>query len=56
MLSAISTDNVQYSLAFTFASGLMMAVVVGAFMLGGQLFALIKLQKLDIVEELKSRE
>jgi hypothetical protein len=34
----------------------MMAVVVGAFMLGGQLFALIKLHKLDIVEELKSRE
>lgn len=56
LLTRMSTDTVQYRVAFSFSSGVIMAVCVGLFMLVGQVFALFKLRKLDIVEELKSRE
>lgn len=56
LLEAMSTDSVQYTSAFSLASGLLVAGCVGAFMLLGQLFALRKLKQLDIVEELKTRE
>lgn len=56
LLDAMSTDGVQFTSAFSLMSGLLVAGSVGGFMLMGQLFALRRLRRLDIVEELKTKE
>lgn len=56
LLSMTSTDSVYYTKAFSLSSTVLIACFVGGFMLVGHLLAMRQMKKIDIVEELKSKE
>lgn len=56
LLELTSTDMVYYTKAFSLSTMVLIGFCVGAFMVLGHLLALQQMKKLDIVEELKSKE
>lgn len=56
LLKMTSTDSIYYTKAFSLSSMFLIWFCVGAFMVLGHLLALRQMKKIDIVEELKSKE
>ena len=56
LLKMTSTTSIYYTKAFSLSSMFLIWVCVGAFMVLGHLLALWQMKKIDIVEELKSKE
>lgn len=56
LLTMTSTDSVYYTKAFSLSSALLVGICVGVFMAAGHLLAMRQMKKIDIVEELKSKE
>ena len=56
LLKMTSTDSIYYTKAFSLSSMFLIWFCVGAFMVLGHLLALWQMKKIDIVEELKSKE
>ena len=56
LLKMTSTDSIYYTKSFSLSSMFLMGFCVGAFMVLGHLLALRQMKKIDIVEELKSKE
>lgn len=56
LLKMTSTDSIYYTKAFSLSSIFLISFCVGAFMVLGHLLALRQMKKIDIVEELKSKE
>ena len=56
LLKMTSTDSIYYTKAFSLSSMFLIGGCVGAFMVLGHLLALRQMKKIDIVEELKSKE
>lgn len=56
LLTMTSTDSIYYTKAFSLSSTVFISICVGAFMTTGHLLAMRQMKKLDIVEELKSKE
>ncbi|MBO5487803.1 MAG: ABC transporter permease, partial [Eubacterium sp.] len=56
LLEMTSTDSIYYTKAFSLSSMLLILFCVGAFMVLGHLLALRQMKKIDLVEELKSKE
>lgn len=56
LLEMTSTDSIYYTRAFSLSTIVLIGFCVGAFMVLGHLLALRQMKKIDIVEELKSKE
>ncbi|MDY3920512.1 MAG: ABC transporter permease [Candidatus Limivivens sp.] len=56
LLKMTSTESIYYTRAFSLSSMVLIGGSVGAFMVLGHLLALRQMKKIDIVEELKSKE
>lgn len=56
LLEMTSTESIYYTKAFSLSSMAIIGGSVGAFMVLGHLLALRQMKKIDIVEELKSKE
>ena len=56
LLEMTSSESIYYTRSFSLSSMVLIGFCVGAFMVLGHLLALQKIKKIDIVEELKSKE
>ena len=56
LLEMTSTESIYYTRSFSLSSMVLIGVCVGAFMVLGHLLALRQMKKIDLVEELKSKE
>lgn len=56
LLEMTSTASIYYTKAFSLSTMVLIGFCVGAFMVAGHLLALWQMKKIDIVEELKSKE